>query len=297
MASRTSWEGHIRLNLLSVPVKAYNAAISGGGKVGFHLIHETCHNRIRYQKVCPVHGEVPNDEIVSAYEFERGQYVPVEAEERKKLLPEDDKALTIDTFIRPGDLDPMYYGDRSYYVVPDGKVAQKPYAVLQQVMAERQRFAVGRVVLSGRENVAIVRPVDGLLVMTLLNYDEEVKKPSEFEDDVPEVTVAPQERELAQSLVDATTADHFDFAHYKDEYSESLAKMLESKSTGKRATKGRRDEEPVILNLVDALRQSLENKQGRTSSKAPARREKSAAKKRSPARKTAKTAARKRKTG
>ncbi len=125
MASRTSWEGYLRLNLLSVPVKAYNTAISGGGKIGFHMIHAECHSRIRYEKVCPIHGEIPDGEIVKAFEFAKGQYVIVDDAEREKLLPEDDDAITIDTFIRPDDLDPIYYGDRSYYLVPDGRVARE----------------------------------------------------------------------------------------------------------------------------------------------------------------------------
>src|SRR5262249_32365395 len=179
MASRTSWEGYLRLNLLSVPVKAYGATATGKGKIGFHLIHTKCHNRIRYEKVCPVHGEVPNDEIVSAYEFAKNQYVPIDRSEREKLLPENDKAITIDTFIRPGDLDPIYYGDRSYSLVPDGRVAQKPYAVLQQVMAERNRYAIAQMIFSGREQVVMIRAMDGMLTMTMLNYEDQIKKPSE----------------------------------------------------------------------------------------------------------------------
>jgi len=301
MASRTSWEGYLKLNLLSVPVKAYNAAISGGGKVGFHLIHEKCHNRIHYKKVCPVHGEVPNDEIVSAYEFTKGKYVAVAREEREKLLPADDKAITINTFIRPSDLDPIYYGGRSYYVVPDGKVAQKPYAVVQHVMAEQERFAVAQIVMSGRDNVVLLRPVDGLLVMTILNYEEEVKKPSEFEDDVHDVAVAAKERELAESLIDASTTDRFDFAAYKDEYSENLAKMLESKSTSKRAAKETKGDEPVILNLMDALRQSLADTTSGASTKPAARRQPQKPKKAEPKKRTAahkaRRAAPKKKTG
>ena len=257
MASRTSWEGYLRLNLLSVPVKAYNTAISGGGRIGFHMIHAECHSRIRYEKVCPVHGEVPDGEIVKAFEFAKGQYVAVDDAEREKLLPEDDDAITIDTFIRPDDLDPIYYGDRSYYLVPDGRVAEKPYAVLQRVMAERGRYAVAQMVLSGRGQVVLVRPVDGLLAMTVLNYDEQIKKPAEFADDVPDVSVAAKELELAESLVDASTTDRFDFSEYKDEYTEKLTRMLEAKSSGKKVVRARRTEEPAVLNLMDALRQSL----------------------------------------
>src|SRR5262249_14853089 len=153
--------------------------------------------------------------------------------EREKLLPENDKAITIDTFIRPGDLDPIYYGDRSYYLVPDGRVAQKPYAVLQQVMAERNRYAIAQMIFSGREQVVMIRAMDGMLTMTMLNYEDQIKKPSEFEDEVPEVSVSPKELELAESLIDASTSHKFDFGHYEDEYTKKLAKLLEAKSAGK----------------------------------------------------------------
>ena len=221
------------------------------------MIHAKCQSRIRYEKVCPVHGEIPDNEIVKGFEFAKGQYVVVDEEEREKLLPEDDKAITIDTFIRPGDLDPIYYGDRSYYLVPDGRVAQKPYAVLQRVMAERERYAVAQMVMSGHGLVVLVRPLDGLLAMTVLNYDEQIKKPSEFADDVPDVAVAAKELELAESLVDASTAERFDFSGYKDEYAEKLTAMLEAKSSGKKVIRAHREDEPAVLNLMDALRQSL----------------------------------------
>jgi len=102
-----AWEGYLRLNLLSVPVKAYSATVSGHGKIGFHLIHSKCNSRIRYKKTCPIHGEVPNDEIVSGYEVSDGKYVLVEKEELAKLKADADKAIAIDVFIRPEDLDPV----------------------------------------------------------------------------------------------------------------------------------------------------------------------------------------------
>ncbi len=297
MASRTSWEGYLKLNLLSVPVKAYNTAISGSGKIGFHLIHAKCNSRIRYEKVCPTHGEVPDSEIVKAFEFAKGQYAVVDDEERAKLLPEDEKTIAIDTFIRPDDLDPIYYGDRSYYLVPDGRVAQKPYAVLQRVMAERERYAVAQVVMSGRGQIVLVRPLDGLLAMTVLNYDEQIKKPAEFADDVPDVSIAAKELELAESLVDASTSKTFDFSDYKDEYTEKLTKMLEAKSSGKKVVRARHEDEPAVLNLMDALRQSLARTKAGGAAKAGSRAAKSAKpKKRASTSKSRHPAAR-RKTG
>jgi DNA end-binding protein Ku len=269
MASRTSWEGYLRLNLLAVSVKAYNVSISGGGKIRFHMIHTRCHSRIRYKKVCPIHGEVPNEEIVSGYELAKGKYVVVDPDELDKLLPENDKAINIDTFIEPGDLDPIYYGDRTYYLVPDGRVAQKPYAVLQRVMAERGRYAVALMILSGREHVVLLRPVEGLLAMTLLNYEQQVKKPSEFGDEIPDVSVDKQELALAENLIDASTAERFDFERYQDEYTGKLETMLESKASKKKIAKTRDHEEPVVINLMDALRQSLNRaKRGSSTGKA-----------------------------
>src|SRR5213594_1891857 len=128
MAARSTWEGYLKLNLVSVPVKAFSANTAGGGRIGFNQIHAKCHSRIRYKKVCPIHGEVSNDEIVSGYEYAKGQYVLIDPEELSKLRPGSDKTINIDVFIRPEDLDPMYFTDRTYYLAPDGKVGQKPYA-------------------------------------------------------------------------------------------------------------------------------------------------------------------------
>src|SRR5438105_13839585 len=122
MASRPSWSGFLKFNLISVPVKGYNAATSGGGKIGFHLLHKTCNSRIGYKKVCPIHGEVPNDEIVSGYEYAKGEYVIVGAEEKSGLKSEDDKAISVDTFVPADAIDPVYFSGRSFYLVPDGKV-------------------------------------------------------------------------------------------------------------------------------------------------------------------------------
>src|SRR2546421_2027140 len=101
MAARSSWKGFIRLSLVSIPVKAYTATVTGGGEIHLNQIHKDCNNRIRYQKTCPVHGEVSNDAIVSGYEFAKGQYVVIDPEEIDKLRTESDKAVQIDSFIDP----------------------------------------------------------------------------------------------------------------------------------------------------------------------------------------------------
>src|SRR5262249_1861584 len=187
MAVRSNWEGFLRLNLVSVPVRAFSANVQGRGKIGFHLIHKTCNSRIRYQKVLPIHGEVNKDEIVSGYEYAKGEYIIVDPVEQNKLRTENDKAINIETFFRPEALDPIYYTERSYYLVPNGKVAQKPFAMLQKVMSNQNRYAVAQIVFAGREQLVLVRPIHDLLLMTMLSYDSQIKKPSAFEDEAPDV--------------------------------------------------------------------------------------------------------------
>jgi DNA end-binding protein Ku len=258
MAHRTAWEGYLRLNLLSVPVKAYSATVTGRGKIGFHQIHAKCNSRIRYKKTCPIHGEVSNDEIVSGYEVADGQYVLIERKELAKLRPDADKAITIDVFIRPEALDPVYFTDRTYYLTPDGEVGRQSYAVLRKVMADDGRYAVATMVLSGRAQVVLIRPVDKLLAVTVLSYDTQLKKPSEFEGEAPDVNAGAAEVKLAKSLVEASTADEFDFGKYQDEYTDHVRELVESRAKGRKIVAERENEEPAIINLMDALKQSLD---------------------------------------
>lgn len=258
MAARPSWSGFLKFNLISIPVKGYNAAASGG-KIGFHLLHKKCHSRIRYKKVCPVHGEVDNDEIVSGYEYAKGQYVTVDSEERGKLKTEDDKAISVDTFVLSGAIDPVYFSGRTYYLVPDGKVAQKPYGVFLDAMQEKGCSAVAQVVFAGRAQVAVVHPCAGVLAMTLLSFEDEVKKPAAFAAEVDERAATSQELQLAETLIDAATTDTFDLAHYKDDYADKLARLVGGKTKRKQGTKRPGPQEPAVINLMDALRASLDH--------------------------------------
>jgi DNA end-binding protein Ku len=258
MALRSSWEGFLRFNLISVPVKAYSASVTGRGKIAFHEIHAVCKRRIRHQKVCPIHGEVTNDEIVSGYEYARGQYILFGPEELKQLRPGADKAINVDTFIEPDALDVMYFTDRTYYLAPDGAAGRKPYAVLQKVMAQENRYAVATMVFAGRQHVVVIRPVDRLLVVTVLSYESQMKKPSSVAEEVPEADASDKEIELAGTLIEASTAEDFDFSKYQDEYANQVMKLVEAKAAGKKIVAERPQEEPPIINLMDALRQSLE---------------------------------------
>jgi DNA end-binding protein Ku len=261
MPPRSSWKGFLKLSLVSVPVKAYTATASGGGDIRLNQLHAECHSRINYKKTCPIHGEVPNDQIVSGYEYSKGQYVVVDTDELDKLRTEDDKAINIDTFIEPGDLDPVYSTGRTYYLVPDGPVAQKSYAVLHDTMIQLGRQAVAQVVMHGKEHVVWLRPQDGLISMTLLNYEQDITKPATFQDELIKPAIEPDEIKLAKMLVDASTAKKFDFSKYKDVYTEKLTQLIEAKVAGKEIVAPPVHEQAQIINLMDALRQSVEQTQ------------------------------------
>src|ERR1041385_2323455 len=135
MPPRYSWKGFIRLSLVSIPVRSYNA-VESSSDIHLNQLHKVDHARIQYKKFCPVHGEVTKDDIVSGYEYAKGQYVVVEPEELDKLYRESDKAITIDGFIKAETIDPVYYTGRTNYLLPDGAPGLKPYELLQEGMAQ-----------------------------------------------------------------------------------------------------------------------------------------------------------------
>jgi DNA end-binding protein Ku len=257
MPPRSSWKGYLRLSLVSVPVQAFTANVTGGGEIHFNQLHEKCHSRIRYKKVCPVHGEVPASEIVSGYEYAKGQYVVVDPEELETLQSESDRAINIDTFVGPDEIDPLFFDGRNYYLVPDTPIGQKPYAVLYKAMEKQHQAAVGRCVFSGRAQLVLVRPLDGLLLMTMLRYENQVRKPEAFVDDVGHAQVSSQELKLAETLIAASTAERFDFSSYEDDYTERLTELINAKVEGKQIVAPPSEEPAPVINLMDALRKSV----------------------------------------
>jgi DNA end-binding protein Ku len=262
MAARSSWKGFLKVSLVTIPVKAFNATASGSAEIHLNQLHATCHSRIQYKKTCPVHGEVKADEIVSGYEYSKGQYVVVDPAEIDKLRSEDDKSLTVDTFVKAGTVDPVYINGRSFYLVPDGPVGVKGFSVLRQAMVDENRQAIAQVVLHGREQTVLVRPMDNVLVMSVLNLEHQVTKPAAFEEEAPKAEVALEELKMAKTLIDAATAKKFDFSKYKDTYTEKLTKLIEAKVAGEEIVSPPVHEQAQIINLMDALRQSVEKVKG-----------------------------------
>lgn len=268
-AARSVWKGYVRFSLVSIPVKAYTAAASGGGKISLNQLHKDCGARIRYQKVCPVHGEVKADEIVSGYEFAKDQYVTVEPDELSKIRSKSDKTIGIEAFVAADAVEPRYYTGRMLYLVPDGPVAKKPYAMLRQVLEQEGKVAFATGIFSNRDQVMVIRPQGKLLGATFLSYAEEVRSPAEFEPEVPDVEVEKKELDLARTLVAQLSEEKFEFAKYADQYDAALTKLIEAKVAGKEIIAPPEEEEPQVINLMEALQKSLDAAKAKAKARPP----------------------------
>ncbi len=262
LPSRTSWRGFLKLSLVSVPVKAFTANETSG-EVHLNQLHKDCNSRIKYQKVCPEHGEVASDAIVSGFEHKKGHYVVVDPDEVDKLRTKSDRAVSIDGFIANDAIDPMYFAGKAHYLLPDGVAGERPYALLRQGMVKNGVCAIAQVVMSGREQLVLLRPHGSLLVMTGLHYPQRVRKGAEFESDVPAVTFKPEEEALTNTLIAASRLAQFDLGSYSDQYVTKLKKLIDMKVAGQEVVQVKDHEEPKILNLMDALKKSVAEAQAR----------------------------------
>jgi len=269
MAAHASWKGFLKLSLVSVPVKAFTATATSND-ISLHQLHSKTHTRIQYKKFAPEVGEVSNDEIVKGYEYDKGQYVIINEDELDKLRTESDKSVRIDGFIRPEELGSVYYGGRTYFLTPDGPVGQKPYALLLKGMEANGVCAVAEVVISQKEQVVLVRPVDGLLAMTVLNRKDEVKSASSFKEEIAETTATEAEASLTDTLIKASMIKDFDFSRYRDVYKEKLTALIQMKIEGKEIIQVRDPEEPKIINLMEALKRSVAEAQAASADAVPA---------------------------
>lgn len=254
---RASWKGPLKFGLVSFPVQAVNAVVREEGDIHFHQLHATCHRRIRYEKVCPVHGEVDKEEIVSGFEFKKGQYVEIDQEELDALRTEHEKALTIDAFIDADQIDPIYFDGRHYYLIPDGDEADEPYQLFLEAMTKQEKCAVGEFIFSGKEQLALVRPLEHVLLMELLNYEPEIRPPADVHAVKAHERLSPKKLHLANTLIDSWTDDDFDLAAYKNRARERTEELIEAKLEGREIVAPKDEEPREVINLMDALKQSL----------------------------------------
>jgi DNA end-binding protein Ku len=264
----------LRFGLVTIPVEAVNAHSTTEGSTHFHQLHEPCHSRIRYVKTCPIHGEVTKDEIISGYEYARDHYVEIEPDELDALRTEREKAFNIDNFVEPGEVDPMYFDGRMYYLIPDGEGAREPYAVFLEGLKRKNRCGVGQIVFSGKEQAALVRPHNGILVMALLNYENEMRTPDDVMGKLPTYHKTDKTIRLVEQLIETWGKEKFDFSEYTDVYETKVRELIDAKVEGHEIVAPEEEDEPEVVNLMDAIRKSLKSNGSKASGTKPTSRRK-----------------------
>ncbi|MBW8868123.1 MAG: Ku protein [Acidobacteria bacterium] len=278
MAARATWKGFLKISLVNIPIKVFPATESSGS-ISFNQLHGECQTRIQQKRWCPhCNREVPNSEIVKGYEFEKGRYVVMADEDFDQVRPESTRVIDLVQFADAAAIDPMYV-DRSYYLAPDGGMAADAFAVMRDGM--EGKVGVGKLALYGREYLVAVRPLGKGIVMHTLHHAAEIRGIEAVEElnAVPE-KVKPEEIKLARQVIQ-TFEQPLDLASYRDEYREGLQRIIDAKIAGQEVvTSAAPDAPPKVVNLMDALKKSLDAVSAQKKKPAKALAEKPAAQRR-----------------
>jgi DNA end-binding protein Ku len=257
MAPRPIWSGTISFGLVSIPVRMLTATSSR--ELRFHFVDRRDLEPIGYDKVRKDTGEhVDPDDVVRAFELEKGRFVPIEPEDLDRLDVELTHSVDICDFVCLDEIDPIYFR-QAYYLVPQ-EGGEKPYRLLVQALEETGRVGIAKVVIRNKQHLACLRPWEGVLVLETMYYAEEVRRPAEVAGDVvAENGLRKAEVEMAKSLVENLSAE-FDPERYDDTYRSELLELIRSKAEGTPLPEPR-DEEPQVIDLMQALRESVERTQ------------------------------------
>jgi DNA end-binding protein Ku len=269
MAPRAYWKGYLKLSLVSCPIALFPAT-SERDKIRFHQINKETGNRIKYRKVDAETGEeVDAGDIVKGYEVGKGEYLELEPEELESVALESKRIIDIDEFVPKDEIDELYLAN-PYYIVPDGEVGQQAFAVIREAIRQKEMVAIAKVVFTSREHViALEARGNGLLGVTL-RYPYEVRKEKDYFDDIPDEKIPKDMLELAGHIVE-TKAGHFDPDKLEDRYEDALEDLLERKQSGKPIEPPPAREPAKVINLMDALRRSVEAQKPSQRRQAPRR--------------------------
>ena len=255
MAARPTWKGFLKISLVNIPVRVFPATDSAA-TISFNQLHGECQTRIQQKRWCPhCEREVPLSEIVKGYEFEKGRYVVMDEEDLSKVRPESTRVIDLVQFTPVESIDPIYV-ERPYYLAPDGQMAQEAFAVMREGM--KGKAGIGKLALYGREYLVAVQPKDKGLVMYTMRRANEIRSMDAIDEleGVPS-KVKPDEIKLAKQVI-ANFEGELDLAEYKDAYQEELQRIIDAKIAGEEVVATAEETPPKVVNLMDALRQSLD---------------------------------------
>jgi len=294
MATRAYWSGRIRLALVSIPVEVVTATKSSS-RISFNQIHAPSGKRIRYEKVVPGLGPIDTDDIVKGYEVEKGKYVLLTDEEINDVKLEAKKSIDLVQFVDEDAIDPVYF-EQPFFVLPkeEDEDAEEAYVVLREALKKTKKIALGQIVVRGQGSIVAIKPNGKGLMMEMLRYADEVKKPDTVFDDIPTKKADAELIELAEDLIHKK-AGEFHPEKFKDTYTTALKELIDAKLE-KRAPKEIEETPPAsnVINLMDALRRSVGKGEGKSETRSSGASRRSSPAKKKSAKTARKKSARKR---
>lgn len=253
---RPSWKGHLKLSLVSCAVALYNAS-SSSERVSFNTLSRKTGNRLKQNLVDSVSGEpVDTADRVKGYQVAKGQYVLVEDADLEALRIESTKIIEIETFVPRAEIDQIYL-DSPYYLAPDGKIGEEAFAVIREAMAKKKVVGIGRVVLARRERMLMLHPRGLGMMATVLRYPYEVRQDAEYFEGIGEQKVPAEMLDIAQEII-GRMSGHFEPETFTDRYEEAVTAMLQAKQAGQAFAVPEPAAPANVVDIMDALRRSLE---------------------------------------
>jgi DNA end-binding protein Ku len=255
MAGRAYWKGYLKLSLVSCPVKLFSATSATAGKISFNLLHKDTLNRVQQKYHDPELGEIDRADLVKGYQFEKDRYVTVSNDELEGVEIASSKTIDIDGFVDSAEIDPIYF-DSTYYLAPDGPIAEETFAVILEAMKKAGKVAIARIVLSGRERLVAISPIeDGFRLITLRSA-KEIRDPATMLDKL-NVKLSDDMLGMAGMIIGQKQA-HFEPQKFEDRYEDALMELVKSKIAGGQPIITKAPERGNVVNLMDALRRSIE---------------------------------------
>ena len=255
MAARPTWKGFLKISLVNIPVRVFPAT-DAAATISFNQLHAECQTRIQQKRWCPkCEREVPISEIAKGYEFEKGRYVVMTEDDMSKVRPESTRVIDLVQFTDVAAIDPIYI-ERPYYLAPDGAMSQEAFAVMREGM--KGKAGIGKLALYGREYLVAVQPREKGLVMYTLRHAKEIRSMDNIEElDQTPSKVKPEEIKLAKQVI-GNFEGALNLEDYADKYQEELQRIIDAKVAGEEVVATEEEAPPKVVNLMDALRQSLD---------------------------------------
>jgi DNA end-binding protein Ku len=254
MAYRPTWQGHLKLSLVTCPVALYTATNSAGD-VHFNLINPKTNNRIKMITTDPDTGPIERSELVKGYEVSKGEYILLTNDEINSVKLESTKTIEIERFV-PGDEIDRLYWDNPYFLAPDGKLAQEAFGVIRTAMEKSGQIALGRVVIGTRERILALEPRDKGILAYTIRTDAEVRKPDEIFGGISDKAADPAMIAIAEKIIEQQEGP-FDPSQFVDRYEEALKALIEDKKKGHKPAKVAEPDDTNVVDLMSALRASL----------------------------------------